>query len=53
VAIALKKDGKIEKLPAGLSVFRVGDDGKPVFQRRYDIEVGRGTQWWSGMVTLA
>ena len=32
VPIAVKKDGKIEKLPGGLSVFRVGDDGKPVFQ---------------------
>ena len=39
--------------PAGLSVFRVGADGKLDFVRKYDIDVGTMTQWWSGMVPLA
>jgi hypothetical protein len=48
------RDGnKIEKLSAGLSVYRIGDDGKLAFVRKYDVDVGTKTQFWSGMVTLA
>ena len=48
------RDGEtIKTLPAGLSVFRIGDDGKLDFVRKYDVDVGADTQFWSGMVTLA
>jgi 6-phosphogluconolactonase len=48
------RDGnKIEKLSAGLSVYRIGDDGKLAFVRKYDVDTGTKTQFWSGMVTLA
>jgi 6-phosphogluconolactonase len=48
------RDGnKIEKLSAGLSVYRMGDDGKLTFARKYDVDTGTKTQFWSGMVTLA
>jgi 6-phosphogluconolactonase len=40
-------------VPAGLSVFRMGDDGKLDFVRKYDIDVGPFTQWWTGMIALA
>ena len=40
-------------LTAGLSVFRIGTDGKLAFVRKFDVEVGDKTQFWSGMVTLA
>ena len=40
-------------LPAGLTVFRVGPDGKLDFARKYDLDLGNYLQWWSGMVTLA
>jgi 6-phosphogluconolactonase len=43
----------LEVLPAGLSVFRVGTDGKLDFVRKYDIETGIKSQFWAGMVTLA
>jgi hypothetical protein len=39
-------------LAAGLSVFRIGDDGKLTFVRKYDIEVGDKTMFWMGMVSL-
>ena len=39
-------------MPAGLSVFRIGDDGKLTFARKYDVDVGQAQQFWSGMVTL-
>ena len=53
VPIATRVDGKIVVDPAGLSVFRLGADGKPAFVRKYAIETGKRTQWWSGMVALA
>jgi hypothetical protein len=37
---------------AGLSVFRMGADGKLTFARTYDINVGDKIMWWMGMVPL-
>jgi len=37
---------------AGLSVFRMGPDGKLTFARTYDINVGDKIMWWMGMVPL-
>jgi 6-phosphogluconolactonase (cycloisomerase 2 family) len=50
----LIRDGeKITNLSAGLTVYRVGADGKLTFARKYDVDTSTGTQFWSGMVTLA
>ena len=47
------KDGDaVKTVPAGLSVFRMGDDGKLTFVRKYDIDVGDKTMFWMGMVPL-
>ena len=47
------KDGDTMKtIPAGLSVFRMGDDGKLTLVRKYDIDVGDKTMFWTGMVPL-
>lgn len=35
---------------AALSLFRIADDGKLTFARTYDIDVGKRTMWWMGMV---
>jgi hypothetical protein len=43
----------VVELPAGLTVFRMGGDGKLTFARKYDIDVGPFTQWWTGMIPLA
>jgi 6-phosphogluconolactonase (cycloisomerase 2 family) len=50
---ALRDGGKIIDLPAGLSVFRMAEDGKLTFVRKYDVDVGPFTQWWTGMIPLA
>ncbi len=50
---ARRENGKVVDIPAGLTVFRVGPDGKLDFARKYDLDVGKLTQWWSGMVPLA
>ena len=47
------QDGNaVKTLPAGLSVFRIGDDGKLTFARKYDVDVGDKTMFWMGMVPL-
>jgi 6-phosphogluconolactonase (cycloisomerase 2 family) len=49
----LVRDGStITTLSAGLTVFRVGTDGKLSFVRKYDVDARTKTQFWSGMVTL-
>jgi len=53
VPTARREDGKVVDLPAGLTVFRMGEDGKLAFARKYDIDVGPHTQWWTGMIPLA
>ncbi|HEY6256629.1 MAG TPA: beta-propeller fold lactonase family protein [Xanthobacteraceae bacterium] len=50
---ARREEGKVVELPAGLTVFRMGEDGKLTFARKYDIDVGAFTQWWTGMIPLA
>jgi hypothetical protein len=39
-------------LPAGITVMRIGADGRLSFARKYDVDVGNAQQFWSGMVTL-
>jgi 6-phosphogluconolactonase len=50
---AVRDNGKVMDVAAGLSVFRIGPDGKLDYARKYDIDVGGFTQWWSGMIPLA
>ena len=47
------RDGdNVRTVPAGLSVFRMGADGKLTLARTYDINVGDKIMWWMGMVPL-
>jgi 6-phosphogluconolactonase len=51
--LPVREGATVKTLTAGLSVMRVGDDGKLAFVRKYDVDVGGKSQFWSGMVTLA
>ena len=51
--LPVREGGIIKTLSAGLTVFRIRGDGKLAFARKYDVDVGSKTQFWSGMVTLA
>ena len=47
------RDGDaVRTVAAGLSVFRIGDDGKLTFARTYDVDVGDKLMFWMGMVPL-
>jgi hypothetical protein len=53
VALPVRDGATVKTLSAGLSVFRIGSDGKLDFARKYDVDVGGKNQFWSGMVALA
>jgi 6-phosphogluconolactonase len=46
------EDGALRTIPGNLAVFRVGNDGRLDYLRKYDVEPGRGTPFWTGFVTL-
>ena len=47
------RDGdNVRTVSAGLSVFRMNEDGRLTFARTYDIDVGDKVMWWVGMVPL-
>jgi 6-phosphogluconolactonase len=50
--LPVRNGEKIETLRAGLSVYRMSGDGQLTFTRKYDVDTMKGTQFWSGMVTL-
>jgi 6-phosphogluconolactonase len=53
IALPVRDGTTVKTLSAGLSVYRVGADGKLDFARKYDVDVGGKNQFWSGVVTLA
>jgi 6-phosphogluconolactonase len=50
--LPVREGNEVKTLTAGLMVYRVGADGKLAFVRKYDVDTGKGQQFWSGMVTL-
>jgi 6-phosphogluconolactonase len=50
--VTVRDSGGLKVVAAGLSVFRIGSDGKLEFIRKYDIDVGDSSMFWMGMVGL-
>jgi 6-phosphogluconolactonase len=50
--MAVREGGGVKTVPAAVSVYRIGDDGKLTFARKYDVDTGKVMQFWSGMVAL-
>ncbi len=48
------RDGdNVRHVPAALTVFRIADDGRLSFVRKYDVATGGGKyQWWTGLVEV-
>jgi hypothetical protein len=42
----------VSYVSAGLTVFRIGADGKLAFARKYDVDLGGKFRWWTGFVGL-
>ena len=52
MALPVREGAGVRTVPAGLSVFRVGADGRLDFARKYDVATGKKTQFWSGIFPL-
>lgn len=49
----LVRDGaEVKAVPANLTIFHVGTDGKLTFANAYDVDTGGAMQFWSGMVMI-
>ena len=53
VDMSVREGDNVRHVPAALTVFRIGDDGKLTFVRKYDVELDGKFQWWAGFVGLA
>lgn len=50
--VDVREGNVVRTVPAGLSVFRIGNDGRLTFVRKYDVDVGDKLMFWMGMVPL-
>src|SRR5437588_427203 len=50
--LPVRDGGGTRLVPACLSVFRIGEDGRLEFVRKYDVETGDRQMFWMGMVGL-
>ena len=49
----VREGTNVKSVPANLTTFRVGADGKLTFANAYEVDTGGRMQFWSGMVALA
>ncbi len=52
MGLTVRDGDTLRDVPARLSVFRIGEDGRLEFVRAYDVPVGERTIWWMGMVAV-
>jgi 6-phosphogluconolactonase len=48
----VREGASVRSVPANLTTFRVGPDGKLAFANAYEVDTGGAMQFWSGMVRL-
>jgi 6-phosphogluconolactonase (cycloisomerase 2 family) len=51
-SMKVRDDTVVHTVPACLSMFHIGGDGRLDFVRKYDVDVGNHTMFWMGMVQL-
>jgi 6-phosphogluconolactonase (cycloisomerase 2 family) len=52
LGLPVREGDAVTMVSAGLSLFRIGADGKPTFIRKQDVDTSAGTQFWSGLLTM-
>jgi hypothetical protein len=50
MGLTVRDGDAIRTVPARLSLFRIGDDGRLDFVRAYDVDVGQRTMWWMAII---
>jgi len=51
--LLVREGSAVKTLTAGITAYRIDADGTLTFVRKYDVDTGKGQQFWSGMVALA
>ena len=51
-SLTVRQAGGVSTVQSGLSVFRIGNDGKLEFVRKYDVDTSKKAQFWMGLVSL-
>ena len=51
--LLVREGNAVKTLTAGIMTYRIAQDGKLAFVRKYDVDTRKGQQFWSGMVALA
>jgi 6-phosphogluconolactonase len=49
----VRDDDTVSSVSAGLSVYRIGTDGKLSFVSKQDVDTSAGTQFWCGLLTMS
>jgi 6-phosphogluconolactonase (cycloisomerase 2 family) len=52
ISTSIREDGDVRPVTAGMSVYRIGDDGRLTYLRSYDLEGSKFTNYWLGIVQL-
>jgi 6-phosphogluconolactonase len=52
-SLLVREDGNVHAVSAGLSIYRIGADGKLDFARKLDVDTSHGIQFWCGLLTMA
>ncbi len=52
-SVPVRQGNAMTTVPARISVYRIASDGTLAMARQYDVDTGRGQQFWTGLVTLA
>lgn len=50
--LLVKHANTVRTVPASLDVFRIGADGKLDYLRKYDVDVGNASMFWTGLAVL-
>jgi 6-phosphogluconolactonase len=48
----VREEAQVRTVPACWLLFRIGDDGRLAFVRKYDIDVGQHMMFWMGIVQV-
>jgi 6-phosphogluconolactonase (cycloisomerase 2 family) len=53
LALLVRDGDRLSSVSAGLSLYRIGADGKLAFVSKHDVDTTAGTQFWCGLLTMA
>jgi 6-phosphogluconolactonase (cycloisomerase 2 family) len=51
-SLPVREGGSVHTVSAGLSIYRIGADGKLEFARKLDVDTSHGIQFWCGLLTM-